>query len=164
MHLDGKVGRSVRNADFIESRYCVFQRLSDLKCEFDENNPDLPCKRCVAKRYVCTAKLLGPKSQVVLERAVILTRPSSVSRTIVDQLLPPNDLLYLQYYGYIFRCKRICSPRRSITFTAGMCRIPFYDLGFDINSKLFRGATLALASFVRHRLNRLDTYLSLKIY
>lgn len=40
---------------------------ANLKCEFNEENPNLPCKRCVAKRYVCGVKTLGPKSQVVME-------------------------------------------------------------------------------------------------
>ena len=53
--------------------------VADLKCDFDETNPELPCRRCVSKRYTCGEEVLGPKSQMMDE-----SKQNSTSVTTQD--------------------------------------------------------------------------------
>ena len=144
---------------------------ANVKCDFDEDNPDLPCKRCVDKRYSCSEKLLGPKSLTIAEnkQKELATLRSSVSRPIgtpADQLLLPNDMAYLQYYDVIFRTQFRRRPRdsKSIWLSSGsfsvlgscIFRVPFHNVDFDLNSRPIRAAILALASLERHGERRDD--------
>jgi hypothetical protein len=88
----------------------TFQNLTNCKCEFDHNNPGLPCKRCVSKGYTCSEKTLGPKSQKIAkkdrftptvapldttskpETTLGLSRPL----TKYDPSIDPKDIMSLQ--------------------------------------------------------------------
>ena len=102
-----------------------FPTRANVKFDFDEHNPDLPCKRCVAKRYSCSEKSLGPKSLMIAEnkQKEVAKLRSSVVRPIgtpADQLLLPNDMSYLQYYDVSFRTQfKGRTNRKSIFLSSG---------------------------------------------
>src|SRR5277367_6694989 len=128
----------------------VSSHVVNYKCEFDENNPQLPCKRCISKRYACSEKSLGSKSQVVAENKSFEV-PVSPSFSLewpigtpLDQLLLPNDSFYLQVYELIFL--QGVGSREAVLFSVGSQRVLVNRLDFDITSRPYRAAILALAS------------------
>ena len=138
-----------------------------MECEFDETNPELPCNRCVSKRYACGEKTFGPNSQIAVEGKrddTTIVRLSPVYRTLgspCEELLLPNDMFYLQFYDTTFR---------KLTIKFGRIILVGYNVvylrhhNFDITSRPIRAALLAFASLSLPTDCEADTYAYYGIY
>src|SRR5277367_4739242 len=129
----------------------VLSCASNLKCEYNERNPSLPCKRCVEKGYACSEKRLGPKSQAVAwtESVVALVPSTSMPRPISmsNDFLTTNDLFYLQFYRDLFCRNR--SPRELIYIPSTLTSwLPFYPIDIDMTCTRLKIGILFLSSFL----------------